>query len=456
MTATDADVQAACRAYAECAVAYLLDAGHELPPMHARGWGWQPYQEGSFVFRPMEYAERLLPRDAGGAHASAEFAACVDALRDHPVIGERLDGLVGSAFGASRLEAEAIPDRVLYRALADAETLAFDESRVEEAASVVLRWLTRMEERQTVLAPLSGLVADSVPIALESGLEIDAMTDDEAIDCLTVGLIRGAGIVGGGHAMVGPRFTLRLRETVPLRAGDYDDSHDLAFVQDAHERWRDVSEAVVFALRLLTAGTVSSPGLLMKSEHMQDARGGSFIPSSTPRHSMFESFRLDADDGPRLGQLWAELRDSRVRASKPLTTAVRRFGLAGERSRAQDQIIDLMIAAEAVFLPGESSESAHKLSLRAAVLLGDDTTDARHVATVMKRAYNARSKLAHGGEAPVLRLPDGSSATLEEYVALADDYMRRTLRLLVAQVAAGTPSPFDKGGWDRITFDRLS
>src|SRR5829696_1954580 len=37
--------------------------------------------------------------------------------------------------------------------------------------------------------------------------------------------------------------------------------------------------------------------------------------------------------------------------------------------RPEDQIIDLMIAAEAVFLPGEQGESAHKLSLRAGLLL---------------------------------------------------------------------------------------
>jgi hypothetical protein len=171
---------------------------------------------------------------------------------------------------------------------------------------------------------------------------------------------------------------------------------------------------------------------------------------------MFESFRLDADDGPRLVELWEQLRHPRVRESKPLTTAVRRFGLAGERSRAEDQIIDLMIAAEAIFLPGESSESAHKLSLRAAVLLGDETTNARDVATVMKRAYNARSKLAHGSVAPALRLPDGADATLEEYVALVGEYMRRALGVLVAQLAVGGPSPLDQGGWDQLTFDRLS
>src|SRR5688572_31645118 len=102
--------------------------------MHARGWGWRPLEGGMFVFCSLEQAEPLLPRDIAGAHEFAEFGACVDALRAHPVIGCRLDGLVGSAFGASRLEAEDIPDWVLYDLLADAESVTFDESRFEQKA----------------------------------------------------------------------------------------------------------------------------------------------------------------------------------------------------------------------------------------------------------------------------------------------------------------------------------
>jgi hypothetical protein len=46
---------------------------------------------------------------------------------------------------------------------------------------------------------------------------------------------------------------------------------------------------------------------------------------------------------------------------------------AGERSRPEDQIIDLTIASEAVFLAGEQQESAKKLALRSAVFLRDDS-----------------------------------------------------------------------------------
>jgi hypothetical protein len=39
-------------------------------------------------------------------------------------------------------------------------------------------------------------------------------------------------------------------------------------------------------------------------------------------------------------------------------TALRRFGFAAERSRPEDRIIDLMIAAEALFLRGGEQRRA--------------------------------------------------------------------------------------------------
>jgi hypothetical protein len=113
-----------------------------------------------------------------------------------------------------------------------------------------------------------------------------------------------------------------------------------------------------------------------------------------------------------------------------------------------------MIAAEAIFLAGERGASAHKVSLRAALLLEDATRPAHDVATVMKRAYSARSDLAHGGVVPKMRLPDGSEVPMEKYVGIVSDYLRDSLQRLIASVAAGEPSPLDD--WNRFTFDRLS
>ena len=73
---------------------------------------------------------------------------------------------------------------------------------------------------------------------------------------------------------------------------------------------------------------------------MRGGRGGQFIPSATPRHRLIESYRLDAGEAAGLSELWAELRNDRVTGRKQLATAMRRFGIAGETWRAEDQMID--------------------------------------------------------------------------------------------------------------------
>jgi hypothetical protein len=139
---------------------------------------------------------------------------------------------------------------------------------------------------------------------------------------------------------------------------------------------------------------------------------------------------------------------------------VRRFGFAGERSRAEDQIIDLMVGAEAIFLPGEDSESAHKLSLRAALLIAPAVQSSgsqwqeRYIAMLMKRAYNARSRLAHGGVVDDVKMPDGTMVPLAAYVATVADYIRVALSQLIACVAVGGTCPLDD--WDAFTYARFT
>jgi hypothetical protein len=92
----------------------------------------------------------------------------------------------------------------------------------------------------------------------------------------------------------------------------------------------------VFALEREGLGG-DSPGL-----------GGYAIGYSTaPTQMPFESYRLSASDATDLVELWRRLRSRAVTDQRFLTTALRRFAFAGERTRAEDRILDLMIAAEA-------------------------------------------------------------------------------------------------------------
>lgn len=80
--------------------------------------------------------------------------------------------------------------------------------------------------------------------------------------------------------------------------------------------------------------------------------------------------------------------------------AIRRFADAQRRAAFEDRIIDLSIAAEALFLTQTGSELSFRLQTRAAVWLGKDKTERRDVAARFKRLYDARSKIVHGDTPP--------------------------------------------------------
>lgn len=450
MTTSDSDLKRALRAYALAAFDALGGAGWSLPPTQDRGGGWQHAGDGDFFLRPMDATARLLPFGRGPQPALPEYRACIEALKAHSVIGPRLNTLVGSVMGAARLEMDEIPDRLLIAMLRDAPDLTFDGTDFDRSADTLIAWLTRSVALHTTIAPLPGITVDRPPVALGPGVEIDEMSDAEVIDCLTVGILGGGGMMG--YAVVQPRVALRIQDELPLRVGDLTEGAEPI---NHFEGWRDLAEQVVFALRLLKPGNVWSPGLVSRSDMIPGARGGNFTPSATARYLPTRGYQLADADGPALASLWTQMDNPRVKQCLPLTTAIRRFGFAGERVRPEDQIIDLMIAAEALFLPGDQGESRHKLSLRAAILLEDTDHAARDIATEMRRAYDARSKLAHGGSIDALKLkrPTGEPATLPDYVGIAGDHLRNALRRVIRAVAETGCSPMDD--WDGFVFDRL-
>jgi len=84
-----------------------------------------------------------------------------------------------------------------------------------------------------------------------------------------------------------------------------------------------------------------------------------------------------------------------------IETALRRFGYAAERTLPEEEIVDLMIAAESLFLSDigkrDRGELRHRLAMRAAALRGLTADERMQMSKVMRNAYDARSVIVHGG-----------------------------------------------------------
>jgi hypothetical protein len=139
-------------------------------------------------------------------------------------------------------------------------------------------------------------------------------------------------------------------------------------------------------------------------------------------------FELSEGDVPRFLELWHLLEEGAVRFG----FSIHRFNLAFDRGLLADRIVDLVIAAEALFLgdldQNYRGELRFRFALRAAKFIEQTTYSEHEVFRVMRQAYDARSAIVHGGLPKETRLPGNQSADLPTFVDAAEDLVRLALR----------------------------
>jgi Apea-like HEPN len=163
-------------------------------------------------------------------------------------------------------------------------------------------------------------------------------------------------------------------------------------------------------------------------------------PGLTP---WFNTYSLSQEEAKAFQRFWSHFR--RATSKAVLANAVRRFSYAGERERPDDRLVDLMIAAESLFLGGEDDatdrgELRYRLALRAAFFLDHRDYSRREVFDHTRRAYDGRSAIVHGGGEPkssTLRSPTDAPMSLHDFSELTAGLMRMALKKGI-DVAAGT------------------
>lgn len=84
--------------------------------------------------------------------------------------------------------------------------------------------------------------------------------------------------------------------------------------------------------------------------------------------------------------------------------------LAGEyyeahhtRDTLEDRLLDLTISLEALFSPGREMELSYRMAQSAALLVGDSNANRRRIFDLLRKVYDERSKLVHGGGSPFVQ-----------------------------------------------------
>jgi hypothetical protein len=108
---------------------------------------------------------------------------------------------------------------------------------------------------------------------------------------------------------------------------------------------------------------------------------------------------MTEDQAAELARVWTWVRQpGLLQQHRGLALALRRLSHQGQRERPEDELLDTMIAAEALYMTdmgdaAERGEFRYRLALRAALWADPERVGftRREVLNVMKSAYDARS-----------------------------------------------------------------
>jgi hypothetical protein len=291
---------------------------------------------------------------------------------------------------------------------------------------------------------------------------LDVMSDRELVVALQTEIVRT--VFANDilfQAEQANRACFRFRYRVPKLIGTRTDDAS-TLLQKLEQRLLEIGATIEESLALVLPEPVMPAGRFVISGeqwHPQSS-GVGFREAMMPRHARWKRIEIDAERASGLVEVWRHLSQRDLLKQKAgLALALRRLSYQAQRERPDDELLDIMIAAEALYLsePGKASERGelrYRVALRAAVWTDDAplSMTKREVLRLMKSAYDARSAVAHGGTPDPKEMKiKGKRVELSELVKVTRTIVAQGCRKALSVAASSnTAWPPD---WDALILE---
>jgi Apea-like HEPN len=441
------DLYRAMREYIQAALQFLASVCPVGPSRIVKGRPeWKRDSDKFFRLHDREepFWAECIQFNLEKLHALDEYHRLDGIIRAIPEINLQLDNLVGTELGGLRIEINNVIDRLIWRLPQISGGLSFDEDHFNSLFNSLDADLRRTSIPHVLLAPLLGLKVEQESVELSSEISITYMTDDEIVRCLDLGVLSDL-LLWPGLAHVDRIATVRVQFSLDKRVGVTagEPNKALKVYSDAREQ----AVEVLYVLRVFKEGRVSVPAFVKFSPHWP-LEGQTNVqhsnPGPMPRSNKYE---LSLNEVEEFKAFWKQIQQGAAR--RAAGNAVRRFSFASDRERDDDKIVDLMIAAESLFLadsgsPQERGELRYRCALRAAFFIEVAEYSRREILKHMLRAYDVRSAIVHGGgeiDNKLLKSRTDESLSLQDFVKITESFIRSALRKRI-QIAATTGTTF--------------
>jgi hypothetical protein len=387
------------------------------------------------------YRERTIYRVESVARALRlpQIVSIDEALRTDPRLASIHGRFIGGGADLFHVTAQRLANLVLPVDMDFFHRSDLAEPRADRIVELVrgLDIFLRNERFEVeYITPIWNLISET-PVTIEDGLSIERMTDDDAIFVLQL-----RGILGdlARHRYYDRvvRRDMCIRRRVRLapvvlqafpdpKARTAPDSQGFAEVDDILSTLPLVGRGRVRAGPTLRH-VITGPLWGIVSRTLISRR--TFSPSTVTilEDSSLPEPPLRIHGGGRdvLRRYWTVLHDQPALGT--VGVALRRLRFAAEREIDEDRIVDLMIAAEALFIErsGDYDELRFRISINAAFFLENALSRRRAVFQTVRAGYDVRSQIVHGDRPDTARI-ECRDVPLPEMVQRMEEIIRQAL-----------------------------
>lgn len=368
-------------------------------------------------------------------------------IADDDLIKKHSSRLVGSPYGVRRAFTVQELCKLLLPHPIQVDAGVKVDTTMDAAAAVqkLLNVFRSDTLDEVTIWPIGGI---NVPqsIKLDEHTEFRELSTTEKLNCLHFGMIRGfeSGRIAPEHSRW---YGLVHTEVYPKVFEAME-----AVPSDFTERWHrreTLLEHLLASLSVITGRRVSHAGghSAAPSIHF-----GTSIPvgmTAMGASSFSFNFLFSEQDPPLTEQQIKDLHSywkmlaptGRSKFEKRLLNALHRYYFAQTRAKPEDMIVDLMIAAESLYLDTDKDELTYRLSLNAALWAEGDTAKKKEIFDLFKKAYGLRSSVVHGSSV--------SRSSLQEPLEQVRQEMSRAIQKAFDFIRS---NPGAKPEWTNMLF----
>jgi hypothetical protein len=410
---------------------------------------WWRYGQESFVAL-LPDARHMPERVSvvGWLNTFAEMTAVREAIDADPVLGSRVDAMVGTAFSLNQRRLDWLfVEHLLEPVIIASRSYEFDEAVFDQQLNRLDAGLRADTIRFVEFIPLNGFTSSMSDIALADGVVLRPMTDRQVSRAIQV-LAVPAEFSGGPNSVQVSRFhqwAVMRDQGYPVR------SYKQGMLEQPQApdfpRLEEPAQRLVTALRIVCGGSVVATRPI-HAQHDDDfpptVDGSAALRAVVAADISRPTQVLTDEQAGAVREVYQMLATPAVREDRSLQVALRRFVFAGSKSQPEDRLIDLVICCEALFLKRHGIEGAQKgapAAVNAGRFLADDpllNVEREQVERFVRAAYRLRNAEVHGDH-PVRRsLTLLRGATTEDLAQFVEDHglvVGRALHLALSELA---------------------